>query len=175
MDGLCGHTRALVVCRGIVWFVLLTSTTVDCCDACGGLRLFAAAAHAAIRATGPAGSLQWRRRPVRRVLGCVPRCDDDPAEEAALRWCDRVLVIAAYFPVQPAFACCWSVAAGRGPALDWDAAAAYLGSGVADVSLEGVVRAMRKQRHPWMVEGAAQYEFAYRVVLAELEGRVVEE
>ena len=40
------------------------------------------------------------------------------------------------------------------------------------VTAEPVVRAMRPQRHPWMVEGPEQYAFVYQVALEELAHRL---
>lgn len=50
---------------------------------------------------------------------------------------------------------------------------AYL-SGITDtcISVEPVVRSMRKQRHPWMVEGLEQYAFVYLAIVDELTDRL---
>ncbi len=42
------------------------------------------------------------------------------------------------------------------------------------VGLTGGRSSMRRQRHPWMVEGPEQYAFVYSVVLDELAVRALE-
>jgi len=66
----------------------------------------------------------------------------------------------------------WCGLAAGGDGYDWDVASAALATTFKDgISAEGVVRAMRHQRHPWMVEGAAQYQFVYDVIGDELTAR----
>ncbi len=57
---------------------------------------------------------------------------------------------------------------------DADAGQRVVDSGVKELSIEAVVRAMRHQRHPWMVEGHHQYQFAYVAAIAEISDRVAE-
>ncbi len=65
--------------------------------------------------------------------------------------------------------------ASSGKRFDWEAAASFLAAlGPPGITVEPVVRAMRHQRHPWMVEGAEQYAFVYSVVLEELAVRALE-